>query len=370
MALDMIANGTNIGQVNVGKLETDFLNRSVISEVDQNSDISTESVLYNMTSTIIAFLLTFMTILFNGSLLFCILKNKKKQWVRNARQITYLILSDFIIGVLLLPRIFVRPTEVHFSTCAPLSYIFITTKTVSFYHIMAVCIHRVRMAIQIHVPFNTDKYNYGRESLIIWIGVMLALIPLYTIWGKHEEIIHKCTFDYIFGSMEKGAKIYLLILYVIPWIITNVLYMWFLFKVRRSLKRVHVAQTDSDVSTQADTRFRCKFMNNHTCVIDLQTGACVVEPSKQMDSSTSQTAQANKKILRTVGFLLLTFNVSIVVSMAIILGLLLETPVPLIIYTFTLINNICNPFIYASASSTLKKETGRVVNEIISSFRC
>ena len=195
------------------------------------------------------------------------------------------------------------------------------------------------MAIRIHIPFNTDSYNYGRESLLLWIGVLVALVPPYVFWGRHGEILDKCRFENVFGSMDAGAKIYLLVLYTIPWITTNILYLFVLFKVKRSLKRVHVINSNTNEPTQTD-------------------------------SSTSQTAQANKKILRTVGFLLLTFNVSIVVSIAIVLGQLFETVVPHILQSFVLINNICNPFIYMSASSTLKKETGRVVYEIISIFKC
>ena len=334
MTLNTTNNSANSGD----KPNTDFLNGSAVLD----SDTSAESELYNMIGSLILLFSTIMTIMFNGSLLFCILKNKRKQWVRNAHQLVYLILSDFIVGFLLLPRnatILIGATRLSFSTCATFSYLLSTTQTVSFYHIMAVCIHRCRMAIRIHIPFNTDSYNYGRESLMLWIGVLVALVPPYVFWGRHGEILDKCRFEYVFGPMDSGAKIYLLVLYTIPWITTNILYLFVLFKVKRSLKRVHVINSNTNEPTQTD-------------------------------SSTSQTAQANKKILRTVGFLLLTFNVTIVVSIAIVLGMLFETVVPHILQSFVLINNICNPFIYMSASSTLKKETGRVVYEIISVFKC
>ena len=325
----MINNSTNSG----GGLKSDLLNGTAENNFDQNNDIS---------GGLILLFFTIMTIIVNGSLLFCILKNKKKQWMKNAHQLVYLILSDFIVGFLLLPRnaaMFIRATGLPFSMCATFSYLLLTTQNVSFYHIMAVCIHRCRIATRIHVPFNMDSYNYSRESLIIWIGVLLAMVPPYVFWGRHEEILYQCRFEHVFGPLDAGAKIYLLVLYAIPWITTNILYLFVLFKLKRSLKRVHAINYNSDKSTQ--------------------TGC-----------STSQSTQANKKILRTVGFLLLTFNVSIVASMVIILGTLFETIVPHFIQSFIFINNICNPFIYMSASSTLKQETGRVVYEVISSFGC
>ena len=324
-----------------GKLKTEFLNGSVIVDLDDN-DSNAESELYNMIGSLILLLSCVMTILFNGSLLFCMLKNKKKQWMRNAQQIFYLILSDFIVGFLLLPRtatIFIRMSGLPFSMCATFSYILSTTNSVSFYHIMAVCIHRCRMAIRIHVPFDVDRYNYGRESLVIWVGVLLAFVPPYIFWGRHGEILYKCRFESVFGSSDAGAQIYMLVLYVIPWITTNVLYIFVVFKVKKSLQRVHVINNDSKASAHPV-------------------------------SFTSQTEKANKKILRTVGFLLLVFNASIMVSMSVVLGELFKTVIPHIIQPVIFANKLFHPFIYMSASSTLKKETGRVVCEIISSFRC
>ena len=68
------------------------------------------------------------------------------------------------------------------------------------------------MAIRIHVPFNTDSYNYGRESLMLWIGVLVALVPPYVFWGRHGEILDKCRFENVYGPQDASTKIYLLIL--------------------------------------------------------------------------------------------------------------------------------------------------------------
>ena len=332
MALNITNDSAELGV----KLRPDFLSESTEQDVGGTSDT------WELFGAFILLVLTLLTILFNGSLLFCILKNRKKQWTRNAHQIVYLILSDFIVGLLLLPRnaqIFMRDTGIPFTICATFSYILNATQNVSFYHIMAVCIHRVRMAIRIHVPFNTDHYNYGRESLVIWVGVILTLIPPYAIWGPHGEFLHRCRFEYIFGPMGPGAQTYLLVLYIIPWITTNTCYLFVLFKVKRSVRKVHVINTDSNEPTQTD-------------------------------SSASQTAKVNKRILKTVGLLLLAFNVSLVVSIAIVLGVLFGIVVPHELQPLVLINNICNPFIYMSASSSLKKETQRVIYEIMSSFKC
>ena len=220
MALNTINNSFDS---TCGELKTGPCNDSALK-----NDISADQLeLRIMIGSIILFLSTFMTIIFNGLLLYCFLKNRKKQWVKNAKQLFYLILSDFIVGLLLLPRnalIFLRTTGLSFTTCAVFSYMLTTTQSVSFYHIMAVCIHRCKMATRINVPMGVDRYNYGRESLFIWVGVLLASVPPYVFWGRHGEIIHKFLLGYIFGPLDTGAKMYLLVLYIIPWIATNILY--------------------------------------------------------------------------------------------------------------------------------------------------
>ena len=177
-------------------------------------------------------------ILFNSSLLFFILKHKRNPLVRNANQIIFLIMYDFLVGILLLPRtefIYVRSSEMPYSTCAIFSYSLVTTQSLSYYHILAVCIHRYRLAKRIHLPFATDGYRYGRESLLIWIAVVVIFMPPYIIWGRHGEILFKCRFKNVFGPSDIGAKLYLLILFVVPWITTNVLYVIIFHKIRISL---------------------------------------------------------------------------------------------------------------------------------------
>ena len=351
MAVNMSNNMTNSS---CGKFEADFCNGSAIL-----NDISDDKLeLHILISSLILLLSTMMIIIFNGVLLYCILMNKKKQWVRNAQQIVYLILSDFIVGLLFLPRnalIFLRSTGLSYSTCAMYSYMFITTQSVSFYHIMAVCIHRFRMANRIHTPMGMDRYNYGRESLLIWIGVLVAFVPPYMLWGRHGEIIYKCLLGYIFGPEDTGSKIYMLVLYIIPWITTNTLYIFVLFKVKKSLKRVHSVNSTANVSTIANVSTVANVSTNHGSFT-----------SQNPPTSTSQNALANKKILRTVGLLLLTFNASLIVSIVIVIGTFYETVIPRIVQSFVLINNICNPFIYLSASSMLKKEAYLM----LSNFRC
>ena len=332
-----LGNGNLSANSTCALLKTGLCNGSVLHDKDLNNDINTdvsEPETNNLFSSIILLLVTGIIILFNGMLLYCTVKNRKKEWVKSIQQIMYLILSDFIVGILLIPRnalVFMHSVGLSYSTCATISYMLISTQCVSFYHVMAVCIHRCRMARDILLPSCVDRYNYGRESLAIWVGVMLACLPPYLFWGRHGEIIYKCHVEYLFGPMDTGAKIYAFVLYMIPCITTNILYIFVVLKVKMSVRRVHVINTNSNAPINSD-------------------------------ASVSQTAQANKKIIRTVGLLLVTFNANIA-CMAVIIGTLFEPgfTVPRIFQSFALMNNVCNPFIYMTASSTFKNEIYKII---------
>ena len=343
-------------------LEPEAMYDSNTTELNVTEPNNPESEIYNLIGSAVLFFGCVLTILFNSSLLFCILKNRRKPWVRNANQIIYLILCDFLVGILLLPRtgtIFARTSQMPYSSCALFSYILVTTQSLSYYHILAVCIHRYRMARRIHLQFAVDKYRYGRESLIIWVSVMVIFVPPYFIWGRHGEILFKCRFENVFGPSDIGAKLYLLVLFSLPWITTNVLYIIILHTVRNSLKRVHAVNNDSTlhVSTNRTTSPTHDINNESTF------------PTNRMTSAPYNVI-ATKKVLCTVGYLLLVFNASCVVTISIVLGMLFDTVIPHIIQPLVLANNICNPFIYASANTTLKQETKKVLLEIIDTFRC
>ena len=158
-----------------------------------------------------------------------------------------------------------------------------------------------------------------------------SMLAAIFILGRHGEIIYKCHVEYLFGPMDTGAKIYAFVLYMIPCITTNILYIFVVLKVKMSVRRVHVINTNSNAPINSD-------------------------------ASVSQTAQANKKIIRTVGLLLVTFNANIA-CMAVIIGTLFEPgfTVPRIFQSFALMNNVCNPFIYMTASSTFKNEIYKII---------
>ena len=136
------------------------LNQTEVEAFTNNNSDNTIPEISNMFVSFMLCVFCFLTILLNSSLLYCFLTNRREQWVRNANQIIFLILSDLIVGVILLLRtaiIFMRMTNRPYNTCAMLSCIQTSTQAVSFYHIMAVWLHRYRIAKRINAPFTLDR---------------------------------------------------------------------------------------------------------------------------------------------------------------------------------------------------------------------
>lgn len=283
------------------------------------------------------------TVFFNLTLFICVLKNRRKAWFRNANQLIYLILSDLIVGVILAPRTalnFLDTGPQPYGTCAAWSYILVSSSAVSYYHILAVCIHRYRMVRNIHKPFVTDNYKYSIESFVIWMTVILIFVPPYVLWGRHGEYILECRLELLFGPSGKRGVVYILVLFFIPWIGTNVIYLIFTIKVWKSLNAVFPAINRSPLSRDNS---------------DIRRKRDLLKSSYNLVS--------HKKILRTVGYLLLVFNISIIAIIFLFTFLLVKNrPVlPGAIMVITLVNNFCNPVIYTSANSTLKAEVKKFI---------
>ena len=148
-------------------------------------------------------------IISNTSLLYIILSNRKKIWARQTKHILYLIVCDLIVGVLLIPNITVRllrlPKKPYW-VCAVLCFTTVSSQTVSYYHMLAVCIHRYRKLRKIDLPSGNDKYSYGVESILIWIIVLLTSVPPFVILERKDDL-QLCRIDYIFGSSDRLAII-------------------------------------------------------------------------------------------------------------------------------------------------------------------
>ena len=283
----------------------------------------------------------------NTSLLYIILSNRKKAWAKQTKHILYLIVCDLIVGVLLIPIITVRLLGLQkkaYWVCAVLTFTTLSSQTVSYYHMLAVCIHRYRRVKKITVPFGYDRYRYGVESVFIWATVLLAFVPPYLIL-EQKDTTPQCGIDYIFGPSEITAIIYILVLCSLPGLLTNVVYVAVLCSMRTRC-----------ITVQPVTNHTVYFRNTQCSATPNTTGAqvsIVIQPSPTNNVVGLRTNKVNK----VIGYLLFALNISLLAP-TITFGMKLGgfNTVPVGIQVLTYINNVSSPFIYFFSIPPLREE--------------
>ena len=210
-----------------------------------------------MIAFIMLSLLCLFSICFNSLLTYILVKNRKKAWARKAAQLFYLVFSDLLCSIILIPRVIFAQLNISRKTyemCAVINFTVVTTQIISFYQVLSLCIHRYMVIRKVNLPPGNDKYRYGIESCVIWTVVILLCIPPYYFWGRHGEPLTNCYFVNLFGSSDRQAWLYLLVLLCIPWVLTNAVYVALVFKMR-STGRVQpttctTSQIQSGISSQ------------------------------------------------------------------------------------------------------------------------
>ena len=288
--------------------------------------------------------------LFSVYLMVCILRIKGNKSNNQIKPILHLTIIDTTVGVALVCRgifaVFGQAKQTY-ETCAVWSYIFVTLQSTSYYHILATCIYRWRVIRSIGKPVAVKQgCSHGVKSLAIWIAVILVAIPPYVVWMRPGEILMSCRIDFIINT--KGPAIYLLTLFCTPWLVTNILY----FSIIKYM------------SCQSSNRILPLFTSDTTKNTD---GSSVPVVHTQQDTIMAMTTRntvrdialnREKSIVRTIGILLVVFNISILSYIVILLETLISSnfTVPAYVFILGLLNNLLNPFVYAFSVSNLRHE--------------
>ena len=328
--------------------------------------IPTESL--SLFVTIILSLVCVFIITSNSLLVYCIQTNRKKTWAKQTRQIFYLIVSDLVAGVFLIPAIVIivlNASRKAYILCAVVSSTGLSSQVISYYHMLAVCIHRYRMVKKLHLPSRNDRYRYDVESGVIWATVLLAFLPPYIVWGRKDDALGKCRLDFLFGPSDRPAFIYILVLYCLPWVLTNVMYVVILCHLRMRLRAVQPGGTYT-------VRYRNKASssrspNHEPCNTALTPISLTIQESAPVEVSTYNRARANK-VVKAVGYLLLVLNISML-SPVITFSMMLSGNTNSLhgaLLSLAYLNNISNPFIYSLSITPLREEMKTIIRAMLS----
>ena len=283
-------------------------------------------------------LLSLFLIAFNSILLHTILSNRHKEWAKRTKHIRYLIISDLVAALNLFWSALLRFRNVPYWQCAIKIYLSSSTQVVSYYHMLAVCIHRFRKLSKVDLPHGTnDKYRYGIESLVIWMVVLLLSVPPFVISARNEDL-PVCHINVLFRP-HLVMSIYGLILCCLPCFLTNVLYGAVLWKMRVCINAIQ------------PVNYTVHFRNT-------QNATDTERVTIQQQSNPTVSITSANKVNKVIGYLLLVFNISVlapIISNALMLAGY-EGVWTVWIQILTYVNNIFSPFIYSLSIGPLRRE--------------
>ena len=317
--------------------------------------------------SVIVSMFTLFIIISNAMLIYCIQRNRKMTWAKQTRQTFHLIVCDLIVGILLVP-VFISQLIVQqkgYVFCAVITFTSMSSQAVSYYHMLAVCIHRYRMVKKIHLQSWNDRYKYGVESCVIWTTVLLASVPPCVVWGRRDVVLETCRIDLLFGPSDKPAIIYFLLLYCLPWVLTNVIYavtlccLWMRLSAVQPLVQTVFYRHDPNSQRYERSRDPC----NASLIpvsLTIQTPVLTAVPTYNRART--------KRVVKVVGYLLFVLNISMLSPM-ITHSMRLSGNTKYIyvgLMALTYLNNISNPFIYSLSIAPLRDEMRTVMTTTFS----
>ena len=288
--------------------------------------------------------------LFSVYLIVCISRIKGNKSNNQIKPILHLTIIDTTFGVALICRgifaVFSQAKQTY-ETCAVWSYILVTIQSVSYYHILATCIYRCRVIRSIGRPVPVKQgCSHGIKSLAIWIAVSLVAIPPYVVWMRPGELLMSCRIDFIINT--KGPAIYQLILFCTPWLVTNILYFSIIKHMSCHSSNKILPLPTSDTTRNSDGSSAPVAHSQQDTIMAMTTRNTVRNIALNRE----------KSIVRTIGILLVAFNISILSYIVILLETLISSnfTVPAYVFILGLLNNLLNPFVYAFSVSNLRHE--------------
>ena len=273
---------------------------------DTHSSIFAPDYSKFVTLTVVLTLCLF-SISLNSLLIYCIVAKRNQAWAKNAKQVFYLILSDLLVSVLMVPRLIFEPSvgRKPYTFCAVSMFIVMSTQLVSYCHVLALCIHRYMVIRKAHLPSQIDRTRYGIQSLVIWVMMLFASVPPFVFGGKHGEVLFDCRLWYTFGPTDKGAVTYVLVSFCVPWILTNAVYMAISIRVQR-MGRVHPSESIRlasfrSVGTAVES---CNLINQKiTSANQVAANQLAISPNQvatnQLEATTSVNQAASKELTAT-----------------------------------------------------------------------
>ena len=279
--------------------------------------------------------------------------NAGTTWPVFSRFVLSLSMCDLIVGILYVPMLvnYSVYSVTNFYGCVILFYLLFIGQIASLYHIFGICVHRT---VKFIFHPNNRTVPERRAVIIIsccsWIiAAVVALVP-NIILTKSYTVLNSCSQEDIYTRDFRFTGI-LATFYVIPYVLTNVFYLFACVRLKRAIKRVVVP-------------------NERTT----NTGDHAQENDASNDRRNNAThVGVERKVMGTVGVLLVIFNI---LTLPTIITVVYETRVGSLPYnvrkiaaTLLTLNSGFNPLVYALRSTWIRGSIKSILKDMGNELR-
>ncbi|KAL4229181.1 hypothetical protein ACF0H5_012219 [Mactra antiquata] len=291
----------------------------------------------------VCYLISIWIIIVHGLFLICFYQNRTATWIRQAVGIITLTFTDFLSGVNLLVFLAVQSgNDVNCYVCLVMSASYLSANFMTSLQILSLCSKRLLAIIsRFRRPIESKKITVIQYVIMYVITCGLTALPV--IWVQWKPSYAPCSLGSIFGDKTSAVCLFMLTIIATPNIMTTLIYIFVLLKLRTKGRNVQPSLSIPPAST---ARIPVTMEEGNTPVATITSSA--------NEPTTFSIAQNYfKKAMTTIGLILL-LNIVAIIPYTILLSLQsLETnsktyPSYLWIGSaiFLQINNAFSPFVY------------------------
>ena len=193
-------------------------------------------------------------ILFNTFVLICFIQNRRLLLKNTfAIQICQLCVCDIYVGLSTMPVYISGFSKgIRFEFCVFSFVLFISSQVVVLFHILGICLYRLRIVSRVMAPnrVKVEKTGHMLVYLLVINGIVsigIFIVPFF-IWGNYRQTLHICSLPEIFTESYKSALTYCILFYIVPALLTNAVYIIIIVKLCCSSQRP--AKQENDFSSQ------------------------------------------------------------------------------------------------------------------------
>ena len=201
--------------------------------LDNNQSTNSTPIVYGDNASplfvLFSIILSIWIIMFNTFVMICFIQNRKILLKTTfAIQICQLCVCDLYVGFSTMPVYISGFSKgVRFEFCAFSFILFISSQVIVLFHILGICVYRLRVVSRVMTPYSLKAEKKGYLLIYIIINGVICIgiftVP-FLIWGNYRQKVYLCSLPELFTEAYKSALTYCILFYIVPALLTNAVY--------------------------------------------------------------------------------------------------------------------------------------------------